>query len=125
MGLSYAELELTNPRFPEIPAVKVRALADTGTMLLCVPERMVRRLDLEQIEERVVTVADGRRLSVPYVGPILVRFGNRRAFAGALVLGDEVVMGAVQMEDMDLVVSPATRQVTVNPASPDAPTVRA
>jgi len=40
---------------------------------------------------------------------------------GALVLGDEILLGAAPMEDMDFVVSPATRSVTVNPASPNVP----
>jgi hypothetical protein len=44
---------------------------------------------------------------------------------GAFVMGDEVVLGAVPMEDMDLVVSPLTREVTVNPKHPDGPVARA
>jgi len=39
----------------------------------------------------------------------------------ALVIGDSVLMGAVPMEDMDLVVSPAGQTVTVNPKSPNIP----
>jgi len=35
--------------------------------------------------------------------------------------GDEVLLGAVPMEDMDLVINPATRSVTVNPQSPNIP----
>ena len=50
--------------------------------------------------------------------------GNRLCFVGALVLGDEVLLGAVPMEDMDLVVSPGRREVTVDPASPNLPHVR-
>lgn len=38
---------------------------------------------------------------------------------GALVLGDEVLLGAIPMEDMDLVVNPRDRTVDVNPASPN------
>jgi hypothetical protein len=36
-------------------------------------------------------------------------------------LGDEVLLGAVPMEDMDLVVSPSHRKVVVNPESPNIP----
>jgi hypothetical protein len=50
-----------------------------------------------------------------------VRFKNRVRVAGALVMGDQVLLSAIPMEDMDLVVSPATRSVTVNPASPNVP----
>jgi hypothetical protein len=46
-------------------------------------------------------------------------FKNRTGFTGALVMGDQVLLGAIPMEDMDLVVSPRTRSVDVNPASPN------
>ena len=50
-----------------------------------------------------MTAADERSHVVPYVGPIQIRFQNRTCFTGALVLGDTVLLGAVPMEDMDLV----------------------
>jgi clan AA aspartic protease len=121
MGLSYAEIELSNPRQPELATVRTTALADTGAMMLCIPPHVAARLELEKADDRTVTLADGRRVSVPYVGPIQVRFGTRFCFVGAFVMGDEVVLGVVPMEDMDLVVSPLTRAVTVNPLSPEAP----
>ena len=34
-------------------------------------------------------------------------------------MGDEVLLGAVPMEDMDLIVSPAHRKLVVNPESPE------
>ena len=37
---------------------------------------------------------------VPYAGPIEILFENRNCFVGALVLGDEVLLGVVPMEDM-------------------------
>ena len=58
----------------------------------------------------------------PYVGPIEVSFENRHCFVGAMVFGDEVLLGAIPMEDLDLVVHPLTRSVGVNPASPHVPT---
>jgi hypothetical protein len=41
-----------------------------------------------------------------------------------LVLGDEVLLDAVPMEDMDLVVPPNRREITVDPASPNIPHAR-
>ena len=115
MGLTYASIELTNPRRPELGPVNVTALADTGAMMLCLPARVAEKLELEAADHRAVTLADGRRVRVPYVGPIQVRFASRFCFVGAFVMGDEVVLGAVPMEDMDLLVSPLTREVSVNP----------
>jgi len=121
MGLVHAEIELSNPRDDSLKPVTARALVDTGTTTLCLPEHLALQLQLEEIERRDLVTADGREHSIPYVGPVRVRFDNRSSFAGALVLGDSVLMGAIQMEDMDLVVHPRTQTVTVNPASPNTP----
>lgn len=125
MGYVVTEVELSNPRQPERRPVVVDARADTGSMMLCVPDAVARRLDVELESMRDVEVADGRRASVPYVGPVQVRFGNRTCFVGALVMGNEVLLGAVPMEDMDLVVNPKLGTVSVNPASPNTPLYRA
>jgi hypothetical protein len=47
-----------------------------------------------------------------------VRFKDRVGFVGAVVMGDEVLAGAIPMEDMDPVVVPRTRTIDVNPDSP-------
>ena len=119
MGLSFAMLTLRNPRYPDLPPVEVEALADTGSTFLCVPAEVAETLRLETYEHREATIADGSRRRVPYVGPVQVHFKNRSAFVGALVMGERVLLGAIPMEDMDLVVSPLSRKVDVNPASPD------
>lgn len=121
MGYAHADIELSNPRLPDLGKLKVRAMADTGALTLCIPEHVRLQLQLEEVEKREVTVADGRRALVPYVGPVRVWFKNRSCFAGALVLGDEVLLGAVPMEDMDLIVCPSLRSVEVNPQSPNFP----
>jgi clan AA aspartic protease len=121
MGYVHAEIELANPRRPRLKPIKVTALADTGAMTLRIPEHIARQLQLEPGSQRQVTTADGKTHMVPYVGPIEVRFDGRNCYVGALVLGDEVLLGAVPMEDMDLVISPASQMVVVNPESPNFP----
>ena len=119
MGYVFAEIRLSNPRREDLAPISVQAMADTGALTLCIPEHIAVQLQLESETMREVLVADGRRASVPYVGPIRVSFENRLCYVGALVLGDEVLLGSVPMEDMDLVVNPARRQITVDPASPN------
>jgi clan AA aspartic protease len=92
--------------------------------MLCIPEHVALQLKLETESEREVSMAHGRENKVPYVGPVRVAFDGRICFVGALVLGDEVLLGAVPMEDMDLVLSPSRRSVTVNPESPNIPHAR-
>ena len=124
MGHVFAEIELSNPRQTALSSITVQALADTSALMLCIPEHIALQLRLETESIREVSVADGRSMNVPYVGPIKVSFGDRFCYVGALVLGDEVLLGAVPMEDMDLIVNPSRREVAVNPANPNIPHAR-
>lgn len=121
MGIPRTFLTLSNPTDPSLAPLECVALADTGAMHLCVPQHVALQLGLTETDRREVTLADGSRNVIPYVGPIRVQFGNRQCFVGAMVLGDEVLLGAIPMEDMDLVVRPLTQEVTVNPNSPNIP----
>lgn len=119
MGLTNAKIQLSNPRMVDLQAVIVDALADTGSVHLCIPQHIQIQLKLEEIDKKEVTLADGSRKLVPYVGPIELRYKNRIGFAGALVMDDQPLLGAIPMEDMDLIVVPQTREVLVNPNSPN------
>ena len=119
MGLARARVTLSNPRLPDIPAVEVDALADTGAVHLCIPEYIAVQLELEEYDRRDVLLADGRRQVVSYVGPLAISVANRKGIAGAMVMGNQVLLGAIPMEDMDLVVNPRTQQVVPNPDNPN------
>ncbi|MBN2686482.1 MAG: hypothetical protein JXR40_14465 [Pontiellaceae bacterium] len=119
MGLTNASIELRNPRKPELKPVIVDALADTGAVHLCIPAHVQLQLELDETDKKEVVLADGGRKLVPYVGPIELRFKNRIGYVGALVMGDQALLGAIPMEDMDLVVVPKSREVVVNPQSPN------
>ncbi len=119
MGLIYTSITLKNPSATGLEPV--RALVDTGAITMCVPPHVALQLQLQEVEQREATVADGRRQLVPYAGPLHVFFQNRSSFGGALIFGDEVVLGAIPMEDMDLVINPARKIVMVNPESPNFP----
>ena len=118
MGLVTTTILLRNARVPTL-ALQVDALVDTGSVHLCIPQHVCDRLRLEPITGKEVTLADGSTRIVPYVGPVEIRFKNRVGFTGALVMGDEVLFGAIPMEDMDLVVIPKTGELDVNPRSPN------
>jgi clan AA aspartic protease len=122
VGLTRAKLRLTNPRCPELAPVEVDAFADTGAVHLCIPAHIQLQLGLEEIARKEATLADGSRKPVAYVGPLELRFKNRVGFAGALVLGEEVLLGAIPMEDMDLIVIPKTRTIDIKPDSPNLAT---
>lgn len=119
MGLIFADVELSNAREDELLPMMVNALVDSGALHLCIPRHVATQLRLPVLDRREVTVASGEERSVDYVGPIKIRFANRQCLVGALVLGDQALLGAIPMEDMDLVISPSRRTVTVNPNSPN------
>jgi clan AA aspartic protease len=115
MGLAVAKITLDNPRLPQLQAVEVNALADTGALFLCLPPHVANQLELVESSKKEVTTADGRRALYPYMGPVRVRMANRECYVGAVIIGDEVLLGAVPMEDMDLVVVTTERKVIPNP----------
>ena len=119
MGLVYAEIQLSNPVQAQLNSIKTKALVDTGALHLCIPKHLALQLKLTTLEEREVTVADGSHQLIPYAGPVKVTFSNRTAFVGVMIMGDEVLLGAMPMEDMDVIIHPATRNIVVNPESPN------
>ena len=110
MGLVNAQVILKNPRKPDLQQIEVEALADSAAVHLCIPPHIQIQLELEEIDTKEVTLADGSRKLVPYVGPIEIRFKNRIGFAGALVMGDQTLLGAIPLEDMDLIIIPKTKK---------------
>ncbi|MFN8714884.1 MAG: clan AA aspartic protease [Bacteroidota bacterium] len=119
MGMVYANIKLTNPRNADLQPMEVSALVDTGAYWLCIPEHVQLQLELTELEKREVTLADGKKQIVPYVGPVQINFENRMCFTGALVLGNTVLLGAIPMEDMDVLVHPLKQKLMVNPESPN------
>jgi clan AA aspartic protease len=134
MGLVMARVKLINfedvrdvqrGTAPEgaVRTVEVDALADTGAINLAIPEDVVRALGLPIIRYDVLTVAVGRKVELPIAGSIAVEMFGRRVTGEAIVLpeGSRALLGAVQLEMMDLVVVPSTGEVITNPEHPDGP----
>ena len=123
MGLIHADIVLSNPTIEILQPIAAIALVDTGALFLCIPQHIAIQLQLKEFEKREVMVADGSKKLVPYVGPIKINCLNRMCLTGALVLGEMVLLGAIPIEDMDLVIHPAQLTITVNPNNPDNPNI--
>jgi clan AA aspartic protease len=121
MGLVYQHIRLSNAARPDLEEMDANALVDRGAADLCIPRQVALELKLAAIEQRVVTYADGRKEAVDYVGPILVEVFGRRAFTGGMVMGDQVLLGTIPMESMDVLVDPRRQQLIPNPANPNIP----
>jgi clan AA aspartic protease len=119
MGLVFSNITLSNPVISEMKPINVLSLVDTGATYLCIPQHIANQLELKELQKREVILADGSSSLVPYVGPIKIAFENRICFVGAMVLGDQCLLGAIPMEDMDLIVHPKLLKLSVNPSSPN------
>lgn len=119
MELIHTQLTPRNAVRPELAAVTVRATADTGAAFLCIPPHVAMQLQADELEKREVTLADGSPKLVSHAGPVRIQYADRSCFVGALVMGDEVLLGAIPMEDMDLVLHPLMQSVSVNPKNPN------
>jgi clan AA aspartic protease len=119
MGLIYADLLLANPSNDDLLPVSAKALVDTDASFLCIPAHITAQLKLKEFDKREVTIADGSVKLCSYVGPILLKFANRQCLTGALVIGEKVLLGAVAIEEMDLIIHPAQLKLITNPEYPN------
>jgi clan AA aspartic protease len=131
MRLVYAEteliyggdLELVHRNLKDKDEVKrmwVTALVDTGSYMLCINENIKEQLELRVLETRKGQMADGSIIEHDVVGPIELRFKNRRTLTNAMVLpgGNEVLLGAIPFGDMDVLIHPQRQELIVNPDHP-------
>jgi clan AA aspartic protease len=121
MGIIRQHIRLANFARDDLEEIDARALVDTGSLELCIPQHVANQLRLKPLDEREVTLADGKKMIVPYVGGVKIEVFGRKTVQSANVLGDEVLLGAIPMEAMDLVIHPARLEVIPNPESPNIP----
>ena len=132
MGLVYADIELINAidegmakrnviGDEEVRRISINMLVDSGAYMMAINESIQAQLGLPFVEKRKVQVADGRVVEYDVVGPVNVKFANRKALCSAFVLpGDsEPLLGAIPMEEMDVLIHPQRQQLIVNPEHPN------
>jgi clan AA aspartic protease len=132
MGLIYAEIELINAEDlgmarkhiigeDEIKKANVTMLVDSGAYNLCINETIQQQLDLPFIEKRKAVMANGTVEEFEVVGPVVLKFKNRRTVCNAFVLqgNNEPVLGAIPMEDLDVIIHPQRQEMIVNPEHPN------
>ncbi|MBL7991291.1 MAG: clan AA aspartic protease [Candidatus Kapabacteria bacterium] len=131
MGLVYADIELISGdddtlsrrgfiSESDVKKISISALVDSGAYMLAINETIRTQLDLQTVDTQTAELADGSQISLDIVAPIIVKFANRATTCRAMVLpgNSEVLLGAIPMEDMDVVINPKEQKLTVNPAHP-------
>lgn len=131
MGLVYAPIELINAGDLEmvrrnhldpddVKRMQITMLADSGAYMTAINETIQEQLQLPFVENRKSVMADGSVVEHEVVGPIILKFKNRQAVCNAVVLkGDtEPLLGAIPMEEMDVLIHPLRQELIVNPEHP-------
>jgi clan AA aspartic protease len=132
MGLTYANIELTN-QYDEYKAEEGlmenhairrwqgKLMVDTGAIRMAINEEIKAQLGLKKGLIMNVSLADGSTKSIELVGGIRVRFGERTCYTDAFVLegNTEPLLGAIPLEGMDLAVIPSENKLVYNPRHPE------
>ncbi|MBK7634424.1 MAG: retroviral-like aspartic protease family protein [Saprospiraceae bacterium] len=131
MGLVYAEVEIINAGDIEmarrnlmdeddVKRMTVTMLVDSGAYNLCINEEIQEQLQLPIVERRKARWADGSIKEYDVVDNVKLRFKNRSTTCMAMVLpGDsEPLLGAIPLEDMDVIIHPQRQELIVNPDHP-------
>jgi len=108
MSVVYAAIELINSGDlvmfrrkymdpDEVKRIHINMLVDTGAYNLCINENIQQQLNLPFIEKRKAQLANGHIEEYDIVGPLVLKFKNRRTVCNAMVLqGDtEPLLGAI------------------------------
>ena len=124
MGTVRAEITLRNVadedkaeegliREDEVRSITVNAVVDTGASTVVINEELRQKLGLAKLEERRAKLADGNRVPCWRTDPVAIYWKNRRCVCEALVVPDanKVLLGALPLEDMDLMIHPKTREL--------------
>ena len=131
MGMIYADVVLMNGfdvelarrhmiGEDEIKYMPLNILVDTGSIMLAINENIQEQLQLPIVEKRKVELANGSIEEYDVVSQVELRFKNRRTICNAIVLpgGSEPLLGAIPLEDMDVLIHPARQELIVHPDHP-------
>ncbi|MDR1256426.1 MAG: retroviral-like aspartic protease family protein [Spirochaetaceae bacterium] len=98
----------------EIRRLTVNAVVDTGAWTLVINEKIREKLGLQVKRTGEATVAGGGKVPSQITEPVMVCWKDRETPSQAVVLPgeDEVLLGALPLEGMDLTINPLRNEVT-------------
>lgn len=110
----------------QVRSARVEALADSGSMMLMLPQDVVEALGLIEVRKAIVTYADERKEERPVAGVVTVRVGDRATSVDCVVgpPNSEPLLGQVILETMDLLVDCAQGRLVPRPESPFLPLIK-
>ena len=97
----------------QIRQLKTKAMVDTGAGTIIINEEIRQELGLEILRDKKVRLANESPVVCKVTEPIEIHWKNRSTVTPALVLegAGEVLLGAIPLEDMDLIVDPVNQRL--------------
>jgi len=97
----------------EVRSITVKAVVDTGASTVVINEEQRQKLGLEKLMEKRSILADGSRVPSWKTDPVNIYCENRSCSCGAVVISQagKVLLGAIPLEDMDLIIHPKTQKL--------------
>jgi len=98
----------------EIRQLVVEAVVDTGAGTLVINEETRQKLGLSIKSEGYATLGDNSRVACQRADPVEILWQNRSTTCHPVVLQDneEILLGVIPLEDMDLMVDPVRQTLT-------------
>lgn len=128
MGLIHVEVDLVNGGDmlavrhgqmdrDDVRHIGVLALVDSGCMFMAINENIQAVLQLPVVGKHRGELANGLCEDYDIVAPIEVRYDGHVAHCSAVVLpgNSEPLLGAIPMEEMNVIIDPQRQELTVNP----------
>lgn len=100
---------------------ETQALVDTGALTLAIPSHVKEQLGLRIRRRQVARYANGFEESIGVTDGVIVEYEGRQTLVEALVVGDEVLIGQIVLESLDLLADCKNQRLIPNPANPDYP----
>jgi len=123
MGLVHAEITLKNAgdvtnvrrgiiKEPEIRQTIVKVVVDTGAMTMVINEQLRQQLGLGIVGAKQATLANNVKETVQIAEPVEIHWKNRSMTCQPWVVSSgRVLLGAIPLENMDLIVDPAREEL--------------
>jgi clan AA aspartic protease len=90
----------------------IQAVVDTGAMTLVITEELRQELGLRVVGTKEARLADDTKKTVKLAQPVEIHWNNRSALCRPWVVeSGNVLLGAIPLEDMDLMVDPGSQTV--------------
>ena len=111
LGIARARVEVTNPERADLKG-EIELLVHSGASYSIINKEFLRKLQVNPLEERMFTLANGQRIRRS-LGGVRMRIGDRQGFS-SVIFGeenDQQLLGVTALEELGLELDPVSREL--------------